>query len=218
MQQIFFAGEQVDTDRQCHKGIGGGACSIPRRAGRRLGRLAGERREPALQLTPHSLHQLFRRGYVDAEGRLHPEQELTDGLLIGGQPSGKGGDALHQLGHDQRRQQCQHAEKQRVAGPHRPAAPPAKQFLCKKARRNVEHVGQHQPPAEGCQQRQQTAQRHQGRGQPCHSGKQQRRPRRQHQPIPHRARRAVKIFFHCGSSSFMLHWVYRTIYGKLVVL
>ncbi len=70
-----FAGEQVDTDRQRHKGIGGGSAA-PHRAGRRLSRLAGERREPALQLTPHGLHQLFRRGHVDAEGCLHPEQAV----------------------------------------------------------------------------------------------------------------------------------------------
>lgn len=128
----------------------------PRRTGdeirRRTRRTVGQTAEPILQCRAHHLHKLFRRGRIDAERILHPDQQAADGLLIRAEPPGKGRHALHELRDDERRQQRQRTEKQRIADGHRPAAPAAKELLRKKARGYVQYIGQQQPPAKRCQQ------------------------------------------------------------------
>ena len=57
----------------------------PRRTGdeirRRTRRTAGQTAEPILQCRAHHLHKLFRRGRIDAERILHPDQQAADGRV-----------------------------------------------------------------------------------------------------------------------------------------
>ena len=45
---------------------------------RRTRRTAGQTAEPILQCRAHHLHKLFRRGRIDAERILHPDQQAAD--------------------------------------------------------------------------------------------------------------------------------------------
>ena len=217
-EQRLLAGEQVDAGGQCHHGV----ARSPRRAGdeirRRTRRTAGQTAEPILQCRAHHLHKLFRRGRIDAERILHPDQQAADGLLIRAEPPGKGRHALHELRDDERRQQRQRTEKQRIADGHRPAAPAAKELLRKKARGYVQYIGQQQPPAKRCQQPEKRPGPAQHARQPVCRGKHRRDARRQQQPVLHRVGCAVKTVFHCRSSCFVVHCLQRILCSSYLLL
>ena len=196
--------------------------AAPRRAGdeirRRTRRTAGQIAEPILQCRAHHLHKLFRRGRIDTERILHPDQQAADGLLIRAEPPGKGRHALHELRDDERRQQCQRTEKQRIADGHRPAAPAAKELFSQKS---AWVCPVHRPaaaPSQTVPAARETPRPAQYARQPVCRGKHRRDARRQQQPVLHRVGCAVKTVFHCRSSCFVVHCLQRVIFSPYLLL
>ena len=162
-------------------------------------------------LTGEGVHVVTVNDYLanrDAEwmGKVHRFLGLTVGVV------------LNDMKNDERRQQCQRTEKQRIADGHRPAAPAAKELFRKKARGYVQYIGQQQPPAKRCQQPEKRPGPAQYARQPVCRGKHRRDARRQQQPVLHRVGCAVKTVFHCRSSCFVVHCLQRVIFSPYLLL